>query len=109
MTIETAFSVMMTQTVSVYAKTSRDAYGKGTFSGTAATFKARVQEDRDVTSGTDMREVMETGTVYAYGTPTVTVDDKIVLPDATVCKVTQVTIVSDENGPHHTVIRFGPG
>jgi len=109
MTINASFLELMPSTATVFTKSSRDAYGKVTFGATGTTFRCRVSDDRNVTSGADQRDVIETGTIYCYGNPTVTVDDKIVLPDNTVIKVTQVSVVDDESGPHHTIIRFGAG
>jgi hypothetical protein len=108
MTIESVFLTMMPSTVTVYIKSSRDAYSKPSFSASGTGVRARVQEDRPVTSG-EVREVTESGTIYFYGNPTVSVDDKIVLPDGTNVKVTMVTVMNDEVGPHHTVVRYGRG
>jgi hypothetical protein len=109
MTIESAFLSMMPSVVTVYSKSSRDAYGKASFSASGTEVRCRVQQDRNVTSGSDKREIMETGVVYCYGVVTVSVDDKVVLPDGTVAKITQVTTSNDDVGEHHTAIRFGPG
>ena len=109
MSLHPAFLSMMPSVITIYPKTSRDGYGKGTFSASGTAVRCRIQEDQNVTSGAESRDVIESGTIYCYGTPTVTVDDKIVLPDAKVMKITSLNVVNDDQGLHHTIVRFGPG
>jgi hypothetical protein len=100
---------MMPSVITIYPKTSRDGYGKGTFSGSGTAVRCRIQDAQNVSSGSDTRDVIETGVIYCYGTPTVTVDDKVVMPDSKVVKITAIDVVGDDEGLHHTIIRFGPG
>lgn len=109
MTIESEFLSLMPSTVVIYPKTSRDAYGKASFSASGTAVRCRVQEDLNVTASMDKTEMFESGVVYCYGVVNVGADDKVVLPSGTVAKVTQVTTKDDQIGAHHTVIRFGPG
>ena len=46
-------------------------------------------------------------TASATGTAGLTVDDKVVLPDSTEVRISGVETSNDEDGTHHTVIRYG--
>ena len=107
MTIESAFLSMMPSTVTIYGKTSRDAYGKVTYGGSGTDVRCRVvPENRVVRTDTDV-EVFEDGRIYCYGTPTVSYDDKVLLPSGEQVTVVSILVQYDETGTHHTVIGFG--
>lgn len=106
MSIDTAFLSLMPSTVTVYPHTTRDAYGKQSHSASGTSVRCRIQMDTSVNRGNDAREVGKTGTIYAYGVVSVATEDKVMLPDGLSALITSVTIANDENGPHHTVIRF---
>lgn len=107
MTIEAAFLDLMPSTVTWYSVASTDAYGKRTFSGTAQTQRCRVQIARNVTRDADGKEVMEDGKVYFYGTSTITVNDRLVLPDGSTQVILNVETRNDQTGAHVTVLSFG--
>lgn len=107
MTIESEYLALMPSTVTVYAKSSRDAYGKASFSGTGTSLRCRIQMDKKVTTDAENRTVTQDGTIYVYGTTTVSTDDRLVLPDGSDKLILSVETRNDESGPHHTVIRFG--
>lgn len=107
MTIEAAFLDLMPSTVTIYAQSSRDAYGKQSFAATGTTVRCRVVPTNQVIRTGDGREVVATGRVYCHGTPTVTVDSRVVLPDGSDATVVAVQVQNDDGGAHHTVIDVG--
>ena len=107
MTISAAFLELMPSTVTIYTYASRDAYGKRTASATGTAVRCRIEPARKVTRDKDGREVVELGVIYLYGVSGLTVDDKVVLPDSTEVRISGVETSNDEDGTHHTVIRYG--
>lgn len=106
MTIEAAFLDLMPSTVTVYAKTATDAYGKFTFSGTGTAVRCRIQPSDNVVTTADNRNVVSRGTIIFYGTPTITTDSKIVLPDNTIPLILTVQVHNDDTGTHHTTVTY---
>jgi len=105
-TIEAAFLEMMPSTVTVYPKTATDAYGKFTFSATGTAVRCRIQPSDNVMVTVDNRNVFAKGTIIFYGTPTITADSKIVLPDNTVPLILTVQVHNDDAGTHHTTVTY---
>jgi len=109
MTIDPQFLQLMPSIVTWYQKSSRDAYGKGSFAATGTAVRCRIQQSSKMSRDSEGKEVNEIGSVYVYGVSTITVDDKLVMPDGKVAVVLTVETRNDESGPHHTVIRIGQG
>lgn len=107
MAIESDFLSMMADTVTVYAQSSLDNYGKRTWSGSGTTYNARIQADSQLRRDDQGREVSVIGRVYLYGAPALTTNHRIVLPDGTSPIIVAVDVVGDEVGDHHTVITLG--
>lgn len=107
MTLNPAFLEMMPSTVTVFPQSSRDAYGKQTFAGTGTVVRCRVVPTNDVIRDANGREVVASGRVLCYGTPAVTVDSRLLLPDGSDAIVVAVQVQNDEDGAHHTVVTFG--
>jgi hypothetical protein len=107
MTIEAAFLDLMPSTVTVYAKSSADAYSKVTFSATGVATRCRVQQTGRVVKSADNRDVYETGVIIFYGSPTITEDSKIVLPDGSTPLIHSIRTYNDEDGGNHTTVSFG--
>ena len=108
MTIEAAYLALMPSTITIYNETSTDKYGKPSF-GTGAAVRCRVVPSNDskrIDTGVD---VMASGKIYCYGTPTVNVNDKIQLPSGEQVYAVAVQLQNDESGSHHTVITIGSG
>lgn len=107
MTIETAFLDLMPSTITIYPMASSDAYGKRTFSATGTTVRCRIQE-RDQRYTTERNEDYQAvGTIICYGTPSIDLDSKVVLPDGTQIMILSIVHHNDESGAHHTSISFG--
>lgn len=107
MTLEAAFLDMMTQTVTVYDKDSVDAYGKVSHDATGTVWRCRIMERLNRQTTEDTRYEFEGGTIIFYGSPTITTDSKILLPDGTTPIITGVNRHLDEDGSHHTTVTFG--
>lgn len=97
---------MMPSTVTVFAKTATDAYGKMTFSATGTATRCRIQPSDNVVTTMDNRSVVARGTIIFYGTPTITADSKIVLPDNTVPLILTIQVHNDDTGTHHTTVTY---
>jgi len=106
MTIEAAFLSMMPSSVTVFPKSSTDAYGKISFGAGVAT-NCRIQETGQVVKTADNRNVFEQGRIIFYGTPTITTDSKIQLPSGATPNIISVQVHNDDTGTHHTTVSFG--
>lgn len=74
---------LLTQSVSIAARTGQDSYGKPTYS-TGTAYAARVVGKRRLVVNTAGQEVASDWTVYLYGDPAVTPQDKVTLSTADV-------------------------
>lgn len=107
MTIETMFLDMMPSLVTIYPKSSLDAYGKLTHSATGVAVRCRIMEARQRYATERNRDVFENGSIIFYGTPTITTDSKILLPDGSTPVILSVKVHNDDTGAHHTTVTFG--
>lgn len=110
MAIETDYEEMFSEVVILVPPASMDKYGKHSYTASAgASCAAHIVAEILVLRDAQGREVVQTGKAYLYGTPTVAVTYRIILPDADTPVVLAVDEVVAEDGPHHTVVRFGEG
>lgn len=107
MAIAKDFYVMMPHTITVYATSTMDKYGKQAWSGSGTNYRCRLVFDSRMIRDADGREILEAGRAIVYGVAAVTVKDKVSLPSGTSPLVTSVATIKDEVGDHHTVIGFG--
>ena len=97
----------MTDTVSFYAKSTVDKYNKTTFSNNASSVVGRLIYDTLKSRDVQGTEVVDVGRFITKGPQTsITVNHKMVI-GADTFTINAVDNISDENGAHHTVIRFG--
>jgi|GEM_PF-2180885 len=97
----------MTDTVVFTAKSAVDKYNKPTFAGTETSAVGRLIYGASKTRDVQGVEVTDIGRFITYGPQTtLTVGHKMVIGSKTFT-VNGVDNISDENGSHHTVIRFG--
>lgn len=102
------WSDMMPHQITLAAVSSRDQYGKPTY-GTAATYSARVNyKQTRIVNRTNGQDAIATGIVWISGTPTITIDDRITLPDGSTPVILNWETLADEDGAHHTKVFFGP-
>jgi hypothetical protein len=97
---------MMPHTVTHAPLASRDAYGAPTY-GAGVDYTARVLYKNQRVRAADGAEVVARGSVWFVGTPTVSPEDKITLPDATTPPLLSVEQYADADGAHHTKVYFG--
>ena len=99
----------MTDSVVFTPKASVDKYGKTTFgaSNTNRTVTGRLIYDTTKTKDVQGIEVVDIGRFITNGPETsITVNHRMVV-GADTFTINGVDNISDENGAHHTVIRFG--
>jgi len=97
----------MTDTVTFTGKSSVDKYNKPTFSGTVTSAVGRLVYGASKTYDVQGIEVTDIGYFITYGPQiTLTAGHKMVF-GAKTFTINGVDNISDENGAHHTVIRFG--
>ena len=107
--IYTKVAEFMTDSVVFTPKASVDKYGKTTFgaSNTNRTVTGRLIYDTTKTKDVQGIEVVDIGRFITNGPETsITVNHRMVV-GADTFTINGVDNISDENGAHHTVIRFG--
>jgi len=97
----------MTETVIFYAKSTVDKYNKTTFSNDASSVVGRLIYDTLKSRDVQGTEVVDVGRFITKGPQTsITVNHKMVI-GADTFTINSIDNIKDENGDHHTVIRFG--
>lgn len=107
MTIEANFRELFSETVTLYAASTRDVYGKWSHSSSSVSAPAHIVADQEVLRDSDGREVIQTGKVYLYGIFDVDTRSRIVFADGSEPIIIAVDQPYDQNGAHHTVVRVG--
>lgn len=107
MTIEAAFLEMMPSTVTIYPQTAKSAYGAQTWSGSGTGVRCRIQQTGTLSHDENGRQVIEVGRIIFYGTPTINLDSKIVLPDGSIPILLSVQVHYDQDGTNHTTVSYG--
>ena len=105
--IEREYLELFSERITLYPPSTKDKYGKTTFAASGVSACAHLMAEESVSRDIEGREVVQTGKAYVYGTPTVDTTYKIVLDSGNSPVILSVDVVPDNNGPHHTVIRFG--
>ena len=97
----------MTDTVTFTAKASVDKYNKPTFANASTTVTGRLIYDTTKSKDVQGIEVVDIGRFITYGPATsITVSHRMVV-GADTFTINAIDNIADENGAHHTVIRFG--
>lgn len=107
MTIESAFLDLMPSTVIWYKQTSRDAYGKDSWSGTVNSQRCRIEFSNSLTNTDDGQSINEDGTIYFYGVSTIELKDILELPNGKNAIVLTLNTHNDGAGQFVTVLTFG--
>jgi hypothetical protein len=106
-TVFDEFSDLMTDTVTVEAKTGQDGYGKRTYAAPVS-YSCRVQRKRKQIRAFDGRVLVADGKVIILGNPTVGPEDRLTI-GVEVENILAVEDFHDERGPHHIDVYFGAG
>jgi hypothetical protein len=99
----------MIDTITVAAVSTKDEYGKRTWGSPTSITQCRVQSGNHKVVDTVGQEKVAVGRVYVPGSPTITLNDKVTLPDGSTPPLLAVDSYKDERGSHHTVIHYGGG
>lgn len=107
MAIDPEFEELMPDTCTFTNGTARDNYGKRSY-GTAYTKQGRLIYDDMLARTDDQREFSVTGKFLTYG-PLLNVNltSTMVLPDNSNAIIYAIDQMKDEDGDHHTSIKFG--
>lgn len=108
MALDPAYRELFSESVTLKPRASIDSYGKPTFSS-GASVPAHVMGQYEILATPDGRDKVQTGVAILYGTPTVDTSYSLVLGDNSVVTILAVDVATDEDGGHHTVVRFGRG
>lgn len=100
------FLDMMPDTITHEPLTGRDDYGKPTH-GASVEYPARVVYKAKWLEAKDGSQVLAKAIVWIGGIPTISPEDKIVLPDSTTPPILSIERYPDEDGLHHVKVFFG--
>lgn len=106
--IDDRFLEMMTDTITFNAGSAIDKYGKRTYGGTTTTAQGHIVYENKLIKDQEGQDILSTGKVILYGPYTsITLQDKITLPNGTSPVIVSIETKKDTGGPHHTVVHFG--
>jgi hypothetical protein len=107
MVFDPEFNELMPDTCSFTNGTAFDNYGKRSY-GTAYTKKGRLMYDDEVARTEDKREFSVTGRFLTEG-PLLNVNltSTMTLPDLSKAIIYAIDQLKDEDGDHHTAVKFG--
>lgn len=107
--IEPEFRELFSEQVTLFPQASKDKYGKRTFASAGVVVPAHLVAETMLTRDENGNEVVQTGKAYLYGdySASVSTNHKILLDDGSSPVIIGVDTPYDQNGPHHTVVRFG--
>lgn len=86
--------------------TGRSDYGKPTY-GSAVSYRCRVVYKTKNVRDKQGNIVVARGTVWIAGTPTISPEDQITLPDGTTPPILSADLFTDDTGNHHVRCYFG--
>ncbi len=107
MTLNAALTELMTDTVTIAAVSSIDSYGKRTYGSPTSYTTCRIQSGNRKVVDNQGQERVSVGRVYIPNAPTVTINDKLVLPGSIVAPIVGVDEFHDDVGTHHTIVHYG--
>lgn len=103
-----AFLALMPHTVTISTRASHNNYGEPSY-GSGTSYRARVLNAPAFKRGAGGETVEIQTTVWVASTGTISVDDRITLPDGTTPPIVLVERVPDEDGTHHHKLGLGWG
>lgn len=107
MTIDSELLEIMVDSITIAGVATKDAYGKRTWTSPTTITNCRVQTGNHKVIDSAGAEQVAVGKVYVPGSPTVTLYDKVTLPDGTQPPLLTIDRVGDEIGANHTVLHYG--
>lgn len=100
------FLDMMPATITHNPLSSRDEYGAPTYTS-GSDYRARIVTKDTIVRGHDGAELVSRLQCWIAGTPSISPEDQIVLPDGTSPPIFNVEKFTDETGDHHVKVYFG--
>ncbi|CAB4156624.1 hypothetical protein UFOVP655_81 [uncultured Caudovirales phage] len=100
-------SEFMNDTVVFTGKSSVDKYNKPTFGGTETTATGRLIYETTRSRDVQGIEVVDVGRFICLGPQTAITNNHKMVVGSEVFTINSVSDIKDENGFHHTVVRFG--
>lgn len=97
----------MTDTVVFTAKSAVDKYNKPTFGGSETTVQGRLIYETTRSRDVQGIEVVDVGRFITYGPYVDITTNHKMLIGSEVFIINSVSDIKDENGSHHTVVKFG--
>ena len=110
MSFESEFLDFMPHTITVYEFSGVNEYAEPSYSTTATTYSAMVEERPDMVRSPFGEEVVSSHVVYVASTARIPLTSRVVLPDGSEPAMIRSDVFSDEDGlAHHVVLFFGDG
>jgi hypothetical protein len=100
------FADMLNQSVTLTEMASRDAYGMPSY-GTPASYESRITYKDQLVRDKNGQEVVAKGFVWIQGTPTITPEYQLTLPDNSTPPILTTETYYDDKGAHHVKVYFG--
>lgn len=106
MSFESAFLSLMPSTIKVSTRTGHNNYGEPTYASSTASYRARIVQKREFVRTASGETVEATHVIWARstGATTITVDDRLTMPDGTRPTILATERYPDTDGIHHTKI-----
>jgi hypothetical protein len=99
---------MMPDTITINAGTAIDKYGKRTYGGSTQSIRCRLVQDTQLVKTADGQDILSAGKAICSAAYTsITLGDKITLPDGKTPVIVKLNTVSDTVGAVYTAIYFG--
>lgn len=108
MTFTDEFLTLMPSTISIRAYTSFNQYGEPSYSTSATSYRAYIQEVPTEITDAFGREIVSRHTIYVASTERIDITSRLVLPDGTDPAIIRSDVMYDEDGIHHVVLFTGP-
>ena len=105
MAIDRQLLTFMPHTVTIAPFSAKNNYGEDTHSATTRTASAYVEPDRQLQEGTQTDQETRSKTAYISDL-SITLRDKITLPDNSTPNIVSVTVHNEVAGLEHTVVVF---
>lgn len=92
------FDGMLAQTVVITTRSGHNAYGEPSWAAAGSTFRARIVAKPGFARSAQGEVVAVKSVIWVASTGTITVDDRVTLPDGTTPPVVAVESYPDEDG-----------
>ena len=109
MSFDPGFLDLMPHTITVNVFDAVNQYGEETYSTSASTYTAMVEEHPQIVRDSFGELTLASHLAYIASTARIPVTSQITLPDGSQPPLIRSDVFSDEDGIHHVVIFFGSG